>query len=200
MGLEETRAWDPLDPTEVAALLADVGCRWWIAGGWALDLYLGRQTRPHADTDVVVLREDLPTVQRHLDGWTLMAADPPGTLRDWEPGEELPSAVHDVWCRPRGSEAWSLQLMVLDAVDDQWVYRRDPRVRRPIATITAPPSSAGVPVLAPEIQLLHKSHGPRPKDEQDLDAVAGHLSPERRAWLREALRLTDPGHAWLARL
>lgn len=202
MGAEETRAWRPLDPGGAATLLADVACRWWIAGGWALDLHVGRQTRHHDDIDVVVLREDLPTVQRHLHGWTLMAADPPGTLRDWRTGEQLPRTVHDVWCRPAGDDAWALQLMVVDPVAGEWVYPHDPRIRRPLATIgtTTPATPHPLPVLAPEIQLLHKSRRPRAKDEADFDAAQGHLSPARRAWLRDALRLTDPAHPWLALL
>jgi hypothetical protein len=31
---------------------------WWIAGGWAVDLFLGEQTRVHDDVDVAVLRRD----------------------------------------------------------------------------------------------------------------------------------------------
>lgn len=205
MGTEETRAWRPLDPAGVAALLADVGCRWWIAGGWAIDLYLGRQTRPHEDIDVVVLRDDLPTVQHHLHGWTLMAADPPGTLRDWRAGEQLPGTVHDIWCRPAADDAWVLQLMVVDPVAGEWVYRHDPRVRRPLATLgatitTTTTSPHPLPVLAPEIQLLHKSRHHRVKDQTDFDSVRGHLHRAERAWLRDALLRTDPAHPWLARL
>src|SRR5207253_191913 len=34
--------WDPLTPEQVRELLRDLTVRWWIAGGWALDLFLGR--------------------------------------------------------------------------------------------------------------------------------------------------------------
>ncbi|MGH9027589.1 MAG: nucleotidyltransferase domain-containing protein, partial [Acidimicrobiia bacterium] len=42
-------AWEPLRPTDLRGLLADLRATWWIAGGWALDLFLGRQTRTHED-------------------------------------------------------------------------------------------------------------------------------------------------------
>jgi len=29
--------------------------RWWIAGGWVLDLFLSRKTRPHADLKISIL-------------------------------------------------------------------------------------------------------------------------------------------------
>ena len=52
-------------------------------------------------------------------------------------------------------------------------------------------------MLAPEIQLLQKSKGLRPKDQLDFEAVVLVLEPERRAWLAEALGVASPGHPWL---
>ena len=46
----------------------------------------------------MVLRQDLPSVRQYLQGWTLMAADPPGRLRQWQSGEYLAEHIHDVWC------------------------------------------------------------------------------------------------------
>lgn len=63
--------WEPLTPAEVAGELRGLPCRWWIAGGWAIDLHLGRQSRAHADVDVLFLRADQLSVQRHLTGWDL---------------------------------------------------------------------------------------------------------------------------------
>ena len=34
--------WDAWRPEEVAALLADVQSPWYVAAGWAIDLFLGR--------------------------------------------------------------------------------------------------------------------------------------------------------------
>ena len=46
-------------------------------------------------------------------------------------GEVLPPSVHDVWCRPTPASPWALQLMIDDSDGEDWVYRRDPRLRRP---------------------------------------------------------------------
>ena len=37
--------WAPWTPKEVAERLKDVTVPWYVAGGWAIDLFLGRQTR-----------------------------------------------------------------------------------------------------------------------------------------------------------
>lgn len=85
-------SWEPLSPREVSAALGGMPRPWWIAGGWAIDLHLGQETRAHADTDVLVLRDDQLEVQRRLVGWDLQAADPPGTLRPWSRERSYPLA------------------------------------------------------------------------------------------------------------
>jgi hypothetical protein len=189
--------WDPLTPSEVAELFS--GTSWWIAGGHAIELAAGRPLRPHSDIDVALLRRDQLTAQRALTGWEWWAADPPGQLRPWRPGEILPARVQDVWCRPAGSERWRVQLMLDESDGEEWIFRRDPRVRRSLATLTHVTPS-GIPHLAPEIQLLHKATAPRAKDEADFVAMLPLLSTDQRRWLAEAITLAAGTHPWLDRL
>ena len=194
--------WEPLSVEAVTGLLRGRDARWWIAGGWALDLHLGRQTRPHHDIDVLVLREDLPAVRQRLRGWDLHAADPPGAgmLRPWPEDEQLPAALHDIWCRPTPTSPWVLQLMVDDTDGADWLYRRDSRIRRPVAGLHGPASTAARRVLAPEVQLLYKSRALRSKDVEDFSTLVGGLEDDQRDWLRRSLSMVSPGHAWLDRL
>ncbi len=94
-------------PVEVTELLRSAACPWWIAGGWAIDLHVGRQTRAHEDLDVLILRDDQSVMQQALYGWDLHAADPPGSLRGWRPGEVLSAQEHDIWCRRTPASPWS---------------------------------------------------------------------------------------------
>jgi len=195
-----------MNPDEVAHLLRRAGVPWWIAGGWAIDLHLGRRTREHEDIDVLVLRPHLPRLREQLAGWDLYAADPPGTLRPWPVTEELPLGVHDIWCRPTPTADWCLQVMVDDLVDGgsgnepEWVYRRDARVRRAWRTLSGPASSPQRGVLAPDVQLLYKSSTPRAKDEADFAHTVGALNSSQRTWLAEALQLTAATHPWIEQL
>jgi hypothetical protein len=61
-------------------------------------------------------------------------------------------------------------------------------------------TSDGIPYLVPEIQLLYKAKGLRPKDEADFRQTLPALSLEQRDWLREALLQAHPQHPWLGRL
>ena len=200
MAAEHLGPWVPLSPEGAGRLFSECGANWWVAGGWAIDLLVGRQTRPHADFDVLVLRPEQHVVRSYLQDWDVHAADPPGTLRPWPIGEVLPSSVHDIWCRREPSAPWAFQLMVDDVDGDDWLFRRDNRIRRPVTTLFGRASRPGLPVLAPEVQLLYKSGALREKDIDDFVIAAPHLAEEERNWLRDALRTTQPDHEWIGRL
>ncbi|MPZ98704.1 MAG: amino acid transporter [Dehalococcoidia bacterium] len=169
---------------------------WWVAGGWAIDAFLGHQSRTHADIDVGVLRRDQLALQSYLGDWDLHAAS--GVLWRWPLGEPLAPDVGDVWARPAPESPWTVQFMLNDAEGDTWQYRRDRRVSRPIEGLTR--MVDGVPYLAPEVQLLFKSTGTRPKDAADAAAALPLLDADARAWLLQALRVAHPGHPWERRL
>jgi hypothetical protein len=196
--------WQPWQPEEVARFFSTLTVAWWIAGGWALDLFLGSPSREHEDIDVQVLRRDQQEVRTLFGAWDVQEAHP-GELsaawpfREWEAGKPLPPRVHDVWCRPSKTDPWAIQLMIADTVDDQWIFRRDRRIRRPLAAV-GQRTSDGIPYLAPEMQLLYKARAPRPKDEADFTHVLPALDQSRRQWLAWALALVHPHHPWLAQL
>src|SRR5437764_10420074 len=121
--------------------MAHVDACWWLAGGWALDTFLGRMTRPHEDTDALILRPDHLDVRRALSDWDAHAADPPGTLRPWPVGEELPAAVHDIFLRRSPTEPWSFQFMIDDTRGNDWIFRRDSRITRPVTDLSGPGST-----------------------------------------------------------
>lgn len=195
----EHRPWKPLTPEQVAEIFASLQAPWWIAGGYAIDAFVGSfDRRPHGDIDVGLLARDQDAARARLAGWDLHCADPPGTLRPWREGEILEEPVHDVWGRPTRSDPWRLALVLNTGDSDVWVYRRDARVRRPLEELVR--HVGGIPYLVPDVQLLFKSKNPRPKDEQDFGDSLPLLTSAQREWLGAALRLTQPGHPWLERL
>lgn len=191
--------WDPAPLSEVASLFSAAAVPWWVAGGYAIELAVGRAFRDHADVDVLVLRRDQLAVQETLGSWEWWAADPPGTLRPWRRGELLPAGVDDVWCRPSAAAPWRIQVMLDETEGDEWVSRRNPAVRRAVAGLGGV-SADGIPYLAPEVQLFAKARDTRPKDEQDFAAALPVLDGPQRQWLAEALRKTFGEHPWLDRL
>lgn len=80
-----------------------------------------------------------------------------------------------------------------------WTCRRDPRVTRPIEDVFLR-SATGIPIVAPEIQLLYKARHHQDKDEHDFGTALPLFSPQQRTWLREALAIVHPNDPWLAEL
>jgi hypothetical protein len=188
--------WQPLSLPEVVRLFAGAPFTWSIAGGYAVEQFLGRAIREHSDTDVVVFRDEQLPVQRWLADWQLYAADPPGTLRPWAMDEYLPFGIHDIWGHRRHMQAWELQVMLTEVDGDYWFMRRQPQIRGrrddPIV------SYHDIPCIRVEVQLLYKARRCRPKDTLDFQGCLPHLSADARRWLRDQLRLLSPeGHAWL---
>lgn len=54
--------WSEVSPQDLAALLTKLDVPWWIAGGYALDLFLDSKSRPHADIEIACDRRDLQRV------------------------------------------------------------------------------------------------------------------------------------------
>jgi hypothetical protein len=169
---------------------------WAVAGGWAIDLFVGRETRPHADVDIATFRVDQDVLFRHLAPASLcMVRD--RALSEWYAGEALMPPVHEVHATwPDGISAEFL-LNERDA-DGNWVFRRDARVLLPLGR--AIQSRDDVPYLAPEITLLYKSNDLSQKNAADLDAALALMSGEQVRWLRSAIARGNRDHPWLKRL
>lgn len=145
--------WEKLTPSDAAALLADLPIRWWIAGGWALDLHEGRQTRPHKDVDVAILRSEHEALRSQLACWDLQISYR-GALRPWIDGRVGPPE-NAVWARPDVDSRWLLDFKIEDDVDGHSAYRRDPTLGRPVAAIGTVVD--GIPCLAADIVRLYAS-------------------------------------------
>ena len=88
--------WQPFTPAEVRGLLARAPFRWWLAGGWALEL-AGAAPRRHEDIDVGVSFDDLEAVREAFRDFHLWEAHE--GLRPLLPGEELRAGREQLWVR-----------------------------------------------------------------------------------------------------
>ena len=192
-----TERWEPLTPEQVVDLLRGVEVPWSIAGGWALDLHLGRPTRAHRDIEIAVFRSDVEKLCAHLRKWEHYVASE-GTFARWT-SAKLPASAHELWSREKGRDAWMLEILVEECDGDRWVYRRDPSIGA-LAKDIARTTASGIPYIRPDIQLLYKSKGARPVDESDLIAMLPSLDVAQRATLAAWIGKAEPKHRWLERL
>ncbi|MGG2111665.1 hypothetical protein ABFY60_14250 [Lysinibacillus pakistanensis] len=190
--------WESITITEINKLFSNIPIKWGIAGGWALDLHLGKQSRAHDDIDVIILREEQLTAYNHLSGdWMLYKAEN-GKLVPWQEGEFL-KTTNDIWVTKSSSSPWAFQIMLVETEQQSWIYRREKSIRRRLEDIFLRTDDE-IPYLRPEIQLLYKggSSKVREKDFQDLQIMLPYLLPEQRDWLKMTLKRQFPtGHSWL---
>ncbi len=191
--------WDPWQPERVAELLRDVEAPWAVGGGWAVDLFVGTQTREHADIEIGIPAECFGDVEAALAGFELFVVVGSGRGIRLEDGRDRLEDTYQVWVRDPRTQRYVLDVMREPSTADSWIFRRDRCVQLPQAeAIERTPS--GIPYLRPGIVLLFKAKSVRDKDQLDFDAVLPRLEPGERAWLAEALGLAQPGHAWIAEL
>jgi Aminoglycoside-2''-adenylyltransferase len=188
---------------EVTEALSQLRAPFYFAGGWAIDLHLGRVTREHGDVDVLVMRSDQSQLHTALREFILKKIIPHpegiknrGTVADWTAGERLELPVHQINVYRRGAAEPAFQVMLAESSDGEWIYRRNPKVRMPISRMGFHPLW-GLPYVAPEIVLLFKSSDMQSHDRLDFSNVLPALSADARRWLRDALETSPPRHEWL---
>jgi len=190
--------WSPPSPEEAQRLLSVVNVR---GGLPAVGRLISSPAARRALIRTSIFRFFGGTnskYRRHLAGWECYAARG-GPFLPWRRGESLASDVNSVSCRPAPDRPWALELLLADAFDGRWIFRRNRGITLPLEEIGAQ-TADGLPYLRAEIQLLFKAKESRPKDFADFDSTLSLLSPSARTWLRDSLSIAHPNHPWIVRL
>ena len=191
-----------MQPCDVHKLLSGAPFQWWIAGGWALDLFMGEQTRPHFDIDVAIARKGQNAAQQHLSEWDFAYALRKGNeivLRPWEPGQVLGREIHGIWARQTPDSPWSFEFCLHEIDDGIWTFRYHGAVQHPLGRVGGC-TPEGIRYLKPEIALLYKAARMRPVDVQDFHRVLPRMGSEQRSQLAADLLCCWPEHPWLGAL
>ena len=207
--MPEAKRWDgpPVEawsmawaPDQAAVALNGVTAPWAVAGGWALDLWLGARTREHEDLEIAVPAAFFPEVRARLEGLGLkLFVIDDGQVIALEPGEAPAPRTHQTWVMEPAVMGWRMDVFREPGDAQTWIYRRTGEFNAPRHWASGR-TAAGIPYVAPQIVLLFKAKATRDKDQADFSIVAPRLSPEAKDWLAAALRATHPGHPWIDRL
>jgi hypothetical protein len=210
----------------VAETMANYPGRWVLSGGWAVDAWLGEETRDHGDIDISVFLDERQALYEYLTDWELVSHDAFKETNELWDGRllALPAHLHARVARPDEPIPLTEPLFadlgfVTEFVfnerteDDEWVLYFTPAdgkgpTREPVVTIALDrgvrESRYGVPTLVPEAVLFYKAtaykgtrHYLRRRDHEDFERQLPRLTPGERAWLREAITLVEANHPWL---
>jgi hypothetical protein len=192
--------WHAWRPEQVARLLEGVEAPWYVAAGWAIDLFLGGDHREHADLEIAVPNSRFDEIVDALRGLEIFVITGPHEATPLAEARDRLEEAHQSWVREPETGLWRFDVFREPSNDDTWLCRRDESIRLPFDEVIQW-TDDGIPYGRPDIVVLFKAkHTDRDRDQADFEAVVPRLEPERRRWLAEALEQVHPGHPWLAEL
>ncbi len=196
-----------------------------ICGGFALDLFLGYESRVHGDIDVVAFWEDRETIISYMQSkgflvYEMLGGGKVHRITDIRTQEKLRKNIfccteecelvrlydteeQDVfWLEFQHtglSKLNYIEFLFNEKTEDEFVYIRDNRIKRKLESAIL--QKDGIPYLTPELCLLFKSTDiEREGYQQDFELTVERLSEEQRAWFDNAMEMLYPeGHRWRGR-
>jgi hypothetical protein len=181
-----------LELDDLKQYLRHFQARYWVAGGWAIDLHLGRKTREHKDIEIALDRREQAFLLQ-LPEITKVEYIEHSVLKLWQ-GEELFLPIHELYCTFHSG--FVLEVLLNEFEGDFWLYRRNKNIRLHREKFVGG-QCAPLPL---EVVLLYKAKHCRAQDEVDFSLALAHLNRDEKRWLYEAIALDMPEHPWLGRL
>lgn len=173
---------------------------WCVAGGWAIDLFLGEKTREHSDFEVVVLRKDFKILFDQVKKYNPKLILPGGKDEDfpfWD-GTEIDESYIQL-CLDQ-QQGLNFDLLLTPSEGNKWICRRKRSLTLPLEKVVAS-SANDLPILIPEIVLLFKGKYLEEKDQKDFESTLPRLTENSKMWLKNSLELCyGTQHQWIAKL
>ncbi len=189
---EINQLWEAWMPGEVAQRMSGVAAPWYVAAGWALELFTGDAAREHGDLEIAVPAIRFGEIMAAFPGFEW---DVVGDGRVWPFPEQL--ANHNqTWLREPATGRYRLDVFREPHVGDHWVCRRDASITLPYSELILH-SAEGIPYAAPEVALLFKAKHVREKDQADFQRVLPAMDQKRRSRLLRWLSQVHPDHPWI---
>ena len=202
--------------------MLSIGLDYALCGGHAIDLFLGRKTRPHKDLDVVVYWEDRDTLVQYMlnQGWDIYEPCGAENLHKINDVSDQKRNRSNIWCVKSSNQHYTFtehendmyavdfdnsEQMELDYIeflfntrtDRYFLYARNHDIK--LAYSKAILKVKDIPYLAPEIVLLYKSTAADDTDYQlDFNNASKEMNVKQLTWLKKSLFVMFPqGHKWL---
>jgi Aminoglycoside-2''-adenylyltransferase len=193
----DVTAWEAWSPAQIARLLDGLRVPWYVAAGWALDLFAGGQRREHEDLELGVPNTRFDEVADVLRDFEIFVITGPEEATPLAEARDRLFETHQTWIRDAATGRWRFDFFREPSDGDTWICRREPAIRMPYERLIEW-TTDGIPYGRPEVVLLLKGkHAHQEKNQCDFATTLPLLDSERRRWLRDALELMHPDHQWL---
>jgi len=172
---------------KVKTIMDKFGYPWFIAGGWAIDLFLGRETRNHDDIEIGIYRKHQMQLYRYLEKYKKYYIDNRSRVgihekREWNK-EYLRLPIHELYVEYRDLE---IEVLLNERDNTSWIYRRNEKIKREEKKVILF-TDKRIPYLCPEIVSLYKTKDIRDKDIQDIGNAYSKMNEDQKEWLVESI-------------
>ncbi len=208
--------------SSVNELLKNKNFDYAFCGGYAIDLFLGRQTRKHRDIDILAYWEDRDSIIEYMwslgfEVYEMIGGGQTHRITDVNKQMKVKRniiAVNNcdfVWIEPTKSsdifnidflpaeqtEPNFIEFLFNDKTENDFLYARNHHVKRSLDKAIL--YNYEIPYLAPEICLLYKSTDTdRVGYQSDYDSAIKAINCEQKDWLNNSLKFMFPsGHQWI---
>ncbi|MDC2866325.1 nucleotidyltransferase domain-containing protein [Bacillus sp. BP-3] len=170
---------------------------WFIAGGWSIDLGMGKITREHEDIDICIFREHAQEVLNYFNDWDIYVAIPgEGRLEPCLTINDLILPRYGLHLH-KGQDF--IEILLTDRNEDKILFRKNPSIWMNCNQFVRE-DILGRKFVAPEWQLLFKAKEGRIKDEEDFKSYLPFMDKEQKLWLSSALKEQFPTSSWIEKL
>jgi hypothetical protein len=173
---------------KVKNIMNKFGYPWFIAGGWAIDLFLNRETRLHEDIEIGIYRKNQMQLYRFFEKYKKYYINNKGRTgklekHDWNK-EYLRLPIHELHIEYEGL---NIEVLLNEGDDSNWLYKRDLKVTLEENKVIQFTGNR-IPYLCPEIVLLYKTKEMRDKDIADLLNAVVKMSETQKTWLIDSIK------------
>ena len=176
---------------KVKRIMDKFGFPWFVAGGWAIDLFLNRETRVHEDIEIGIYRKNQMQLYRFFEKhkkYYIYNRSRVGKheKRGWNK-EYLQLPIHQLYVE---YESMEIEILLNERDDSGWVYRRDREVKREESKVIQFTDNR-IPYLCPEIVLLYKTKEMRDKDMDDVSNAIVKMTESQKKWLIDSVKSAE---------
>lgn len=203
-------------------LLKNCGFEYAFCGGWAIDLFIGAETRKHGDIDILAYWPERDTIIQYMQslGFRVYEMLGGGKAHHITDIHNQIKSKRNIFCCTQDCELVCLsatdeagiyfidfkqigqtklnffEFLFNDKDDTALLYARNHAVKQVLSDAIL--YNGSLPYLSPEMCLLYKSTDTEREGYQsDYDNAMANMNQRQRHWLDDALTIMYPeGHKW----
>lgn len=208
---------------EAVELLNDLNIEYAICGGFAIDLFLGYESRKHGDIDIMAYWNDRNTIILSMQSKGYHVYEMLGGGRahhitdinnqqykkknifcstsDCELVHLMPTEEKDIYSidfyHIGQTKLNFLEFLFNDKDENCFLYARNNSIKRDMNKAIL--QNENISYLSPELLILYKSTDTeREGYQQDFELANSKMNTEQKEWLHNSLKIMYPeGHKWM---